>query len=367
MSHDVQILIAGGGPAGAAAALVLARRGRRVLLAEGAAPDPFRIGEAVPPAARPLLRDLGVLDRFLADGHLPCYGNVSVWGNEQPSTTDFIFDPNGHGWHVDRTRFDATLRHAARDAGAQLLPGTRAAEVARDSDAWRVTLTDGAGCTEERRCDWLIDATGSRASLARRAGATRLRDDTLIAVYARFRAMTDTDRDSRTVVESGPDGWWYTALIPSGERVVAFLTDADLIDRSSVRSTDGFVKLLRESRYIRGLLTTHQYEMISLSHSIGAQTGWLDPVAGAGWTAVGDAAISFDPLSSQGILTALFTGLRAGLAVDRALTGDSGGIEEYRHRVAEIHETYRRRRNAYYSAERRWPDRPFWRRRMTAS
>lgn len=58
----------------------------------------------------------------MADGPHPCYSNVSVWGTDEPVVRDFIFDPNGHGWHVDRVQFDGTLLHAARDAGAERLP-----------------------------------------------------------------------------------------------------------------------------------------------------------------------------------------------------------------------------------------------------
>ncbi len=54
MSLHIEVLVAGGGPAGAAAALVLARLGRRVLVADGARSDEPHIGEAVPPAVRPV-------------------------------------------------------------------------------------------------------------------------------------------------------------------------------------------------------------------------------------------------------------------------------------------------------------------------
>jgi flavin-dependent dehydrogenase len=361
MSHNVEVVVAGGGPGGAAAALVLARRGRRVLLAEG---DEFRIGEAVPPAVRPLLRDLGVIDRFLADAHLPCYGNVAVWGRDEPTETDFIFDLNGHGWHLDRARFDVTLRDAARDTGAEVLVGTRLVEVVRDGAGWRVTLTSRGAGNEEVRCGWLIDATGRRAAVARRVGAARLRDDALVAFHARFRSAARSDQDSRTVVESDPDGWWYAALIPSGERVVAFLTDADLVDRAALLSQTGFAERLESSQYVRGLLLAHGYEMVGPLRGADAGTARLDRVAGAGWAAVGDAAVSFDPLSSQGIMTALFTGLRAGQAIDRALAGDPTELDGYVRRVDEIDSAYRRRRIAYYAVEVRWLDRIFWRRRL---
>ena len=367
MTDDLPIVVVGGGPAGASATLALVRCGRRVVLAGGVVGDEFRVGEAIPPATRPLLRDLGVLDRFLADGHLPCYGNVSVWGDDKPVTTDFIFDPNGHGWHLDRVRFDATLQVAAREAGAEVFPTARLVEAVRESTGWRVTLTPGDGQDQQIRCGWLIDATGRRSTVARRAGATRMREDSLVAFYARFRSEAGADCDSRTMIESGPEGWWYTALVPSGERVVAFLTDMDLVDRAAMLSPAGFTGRLETSRYVRSILSAHRYEASGSPRGTDAGTAWLDCIAGSDWVAVGDAAVSFDPLSSQGIMTALFTGLRAGQAIDRVMGGDAAALDEYVRRVDAIRSAYRRNRAAYYAAENRWSDRPFWHRRHQAA
>ena len=248
-----------------------------------------------------------------------------------------------------------------------MLCAARLAGAVRDGAGWRVTLNAGEAGDEELRCDWLIDATGRRAAVARRVGAVRLRDDVLVAFYARFRATGGADRDSRTAVESAPDGWWYTALVPSGERVVAFLTDADLVDHAEMLSTAGFAERLGASWYIRGVLAAHGYEAVGPLRGADASTARLDPVADVGWVAVGDAAVSFDPLSSQGILTALFTGLRAGQAVHHALAGDPAELDGYVRRVDEIDRAYRRHREACYAAESRWLDRPFWRRRLGAS
>ena len=357
------VIVAGGGPAGAAAALVLARVGRRVLLATGAAGDEFRVGESLPPVARPLLRDLGVLDRFLAEGHAPCYGNVSVWGGADPVSTDFIFDPNGHGWHLDRIRFDRMLREAARDAGAIVIASIRLAGMTRNGGGWQVALSGTTGASEEVSCRWLVDATGRAAHVARQAGEVRIRDDALIAFYCRFRqvAGTQADRDSRTAVEAGPDGWWYTARVPSGERVVAFFTDVDLVDKPTMLTREGFATSLLGSRYMRDLLSG--YTVIGRPRGVDAGTGHLDAPLGDRWVAVGDAALSFDPLSSQGLVNALFTGLTAGRAVDRALDQDPVGLADYRSRLAGIERAYRRNREIYYAAEQRWADRPFWRRR----
>lgn len=99
------VVVAGGGPAGCAAALVLARAGRTVLLAD-AGTGPPKVGETLVPAGRVLLGDLGVADRVLGSGHLPCYGSLSAWGSADLHAVDFINDPYGHGWHLDRRLFD---------------------------------------------------------------------------------------------------------------------------------------------------------------------------------------------------------------------------------------------------------------------
>ena len=359
-SYDV--VIAGGGPAGSAAALVLARAGRRVLLADDSAPGAFRIGEGLAPAARRILRELGVLERVAADGHLPCPGNTSAWGSPELASTDFIFNPDGPGWHLDRARFDASLRAAAREAGAVVREGVRMAGAERAGGGWRVSLAEGeAAC-----CAWLVDATGRRAALARRHGAARVQDDALVAFFARFRAPdASADRDARTMVEAAPDGWWYTARVPEGRRVVAFLTDGDLADRALLEPAE-FARRLTGTEHVVDALAAHGYAFEERPRGADAGSARLDRVAGDGWLAAGDAAVSFDPLSSQGILTALYTGMRAGEAVAAHLAGDAGALDAYAARLEEVYATYLQNRLEFYGYEARWADHPFWARRRPA-
>ena len=49
-----------------------------------------RIGEALPPAAQRLLADMGLLNEFMAESHLPCLGNRAIWGHATPSEADFL-------------------------------------------------------------------------------------------------------------------------------------------------------------------------------------------------------------------------------------------------------------------------------------
>ena len=63
----------------------------------------------------------------------------------------------------------------------------------------------------------------------------------------------------------------------------------------------------------------------------------------------------------------LETGSRAGLAIDHALAGDAEPLADYARAVGRIGSAYREGLAACYAAERRWPGRPFWRRRLTIS
>ncbi|WP_051966410.1 LodA/GoxA family CTQ-dependent oxidase [Kitasatospora mediocidica] len=83
---------------------------------------------------------------------------------------------------------------------------------------------------------------------------------------------------------------------------------------------------------------------------------------GDGWLAVGDAATAFDPISSQGILTALHTGLTGALALHAHLTGDPTALPSYR---TTLQPSSPPTTATTYTAEPRWPTHPFWSRRHT--
>lgn len=352
MSCDV--IVAGAGPAGAVAALVLARRGRRVTVVDDVDPAAPTVGESLPGAARPLLRDLGLLDRVEAGPHLRSAGNVSAWGSNDLLSSDAIGSPHGPGWHLDRPRFDRDLRAAAREAGAVLRPG-RVRGASRTAGGWRVELR--AVGEEPLHARWLIDATGRHAALARSAGARRVRDAPLAALYAWVAAGPE---DTRTLVEAASDGWWYTARLPDETRIAALHVDAEEA-AGIVRAEGAWAERLERTVHVRKLVDASASEAVpAATDAAGAR---LDRFHGDGWLAVGDAALSFDPLSSQGLFDALYTGLRGAEAADAALAGDRSPVHAYGERLESVRAAYLRHHHAYYAQERRWPERPFWARR----
>ncbi|WP_369688936.1 tryptophan 7-halogenase [Streptomyces sp. Wb2n-11] len=91
-----------------------------------------------------------------------------------------------------------------------------------------------------------------------------------------------------------------------------------------------------------------------------AHSARLDRAWGDGWIAAGDAAAAFDPLSSQGILTALTTGLAAAQALDAHLRGDPATLTRY---GQQVDAAYLHNHRIAYRQETRWAGHPFWARR----
>ncbi len=105
--------------------------------------------------------------------------------------------------------------------------------------------------------------------------------------------------NNATLVEAVRDGWWYSALLPNGEVVVAFMTDADIYGRVSKYSRYFWNQQLQRTKHTKTHLNAGV--PVSVSQIVSANSSRLDKTAGKNWLAVGDAAMAFDPLSSQEI------------------------------------------------------------------
>lgn len=353
------VLVLGAGPAGAIAALNLAPSHRVVLIDRRTAP-PARIGESLPPAARALLSAMGLWDAFLTEDHAPCHGNRAAWGSPALTETDFLRDLDGSGWHLDRGRFEAWLRRVAVARGAALVCPATLRAVTRSPEGWRVAL-DGPRGVVELQARALIDASGRAARLARQLGARRVLDDHLVCGWVH---VPDGGRGAGfTHVIAEPDGWWYTAPLPGGRRVLAFHTDADLPAVRDARAPEALRARAARVDALAALLPATGDDRVLAGGITAAHGATLIPPAGDGWAATGDAALAFDPLSSQGLLNCLFTGLAVAEAMSRSLDGARDALPGYVDTLAGIRDAYAAHVKRWYGEEQRWQARPFWRRR----
>jgi flavin-dependent dehydrogenase len=321
----MRVAIVGAGPAGCAAAIELCRLGAAVLLLSDGRDG---IGEQMPPEARPLLQRLRLLP---LDGHVDCVGVRAAWRTEILSHQDFVFHPFGKGWLLDRRAFGAQLCQRAVEAGAVLRQPGRLVALAQHRE-WRLRL---AG--DEVACDWIIDASGRRAEVARRLGIRRRRFDRQFAVVGWLHTEA-ADEDATLTVESGHGGWWYTGRLPNRRRVAAWLT----ADRPA---RDGWEERLRATRHVAPLVRDYRLHGPLVVRP--AESSMLERTYGRGWIAIGDAAASYDPIASRGLVAALESGLTAAPLV----SASAESLAEYHRVLAERFRRYVRERHRLYGQE----------------
>jgi flavin-dependent dehydrogenase len=363
VSH-VDIAIIGGGPAGAAAALTFLRyTSQRVAVVEKSDYSQVRVGETVPPSIQPLLGYIDVWEAFQSAGHLRAFGNSAAWGSTSLVSRSFMLTGRGDGWHLDRARFDRSLIDAVAERGGTVLRETQVSECEREGDeGWRLQLRSKEGAASDLRARFVIDASGHNAVLARATGAQVQVYDQLVGIVGFF-DLTDGDaaRTHNTLIETCPDGWWYWALLPGGQMVATFMTDADMMREQGLNQAETWLARLGATQHIAPQLAGARVRP-SL-HVRPAYSRLLNPAGGHGWIAAGDAAASFDPLASMGIGHAITSGIHAARAAHDQLTDDGGLLVQYREHMVRNYDQYLQLREQFYQVEQRWADQPFWARR----
>ncbi|MDJ0630704.1 MAG: FAD-dependent monooxygenase [Rhodobacter sp.] len=361
--YDVVIL--GGGPAGFAAALSLrSSPDLRILVVEAQAPGQQRIGESCPPDVMVPLARLGLAAEFKDAGHAPCPGFASSWGRPGVGYNDFIVNPLGPGWRLDRKAFDRMLAEAATARGVDVAWRTRFRGVepaAEPGLGHRLHFARTGPATCSIDAAFVIDATGSQAHFARALGIARQIDDKLFA-RVRFARIAAGDLETEQVMlEATPQGWWYAAALPGNGVVAMMVGEADAV-RALGRSDAGYDRILNATSFVGPALATLRLDCMSY-RTLPIRSGILGRLEGTDWLAVGDAAASYDPVMAQGIYKALTDGIAGGQAIAAHLEGRGSMDGSYAQRIRDRYRAYLQSRAHLYGLEQRWPESPFWRNR----
>jgi flavin-dependent dehydrogenase len=362
--YDVAVV--GAGPAGSATARRLARLGCRVVLLERTRFETLRVGESLAPASQALLIELGVWSQFMAISPLASFGTRSLWGSAEALDHSHLMTPYGCGWHVDRGAFDRMLAQSAVAANAELWLGARVMRCMPTGDGgWALQVVRTDAPSSQPPCELhaavVVDAAGRGSCLARWFGARRAVFDRLVGAAARF-AHSGAANEGYTLVEAGIDGWWYSAPYARDRMVAMLMTDGDLAMQADLRTRDGWWQALQRAHVTYQRMKSgeplRQPQMVSaISQRL------IRSELSAPWIAVGDAALSVDPISGSGVIRALKTAEAGARAVLAVLDGDKHAIAEYESERHDECTRYLQERAAYYGFERRWERSEFWRRR----
>jgi len=304
-SREFDAIIVGARAAGAATAMLLARRGLRVLALERAqyGSDTLSTHALMRPAVLQLHR-WGLLDRVRAAGTPPVrrvtfrYPDENVVVDLPPSDgVDALFAPR-------RTVLDRILVDAARESGARVAFGIAVESLQRDS-AGRVTgvlARDASGHSFSLRAQIVIGADGIRSIVARQAGAEVTRSSKVEgAVLFGYFAGAETSG-----YEWGYSPGMSAGFIPTNNgEVCVFVGCATSRFRDEVQPDlhRGFHGILervspdmarriafaRQTGHFRGFAST---------------SGFYRRAFGPGWALVGDAGLFRDPITTHGITDA---------------------------------------------------------------
>ncbi|HKG79797.1 MAG TPA: FAD-dependent monooxygenase, partial [Pyrinomonadaceae bacterium] len=149
------VVIVGGGPAGAAVGLALARSGVSPIVLESQSSPRLKVGECLPPNINPLLDHFGLTERLRERGNLTSPGNQFVWGSDSLEERNFIFGTAGDGWRLDRQAFEEELMCAAIEEGARWRSGRRLVTCSREKRGRLELLVTGPRGTETYQADFV--------------------------------------------------------------------------------------------------------------------------------------------------------------------------------------------------------------------
>jgi halogenation protein CepH len=361
MGHveEFPVVVAGGGPAGATAAALIARRGHRVLLLEKQQFPRYQIGESLlPSTVHGICRMLGVSENLATAGFKLKRGGTFKWGlNPEPWQFSFALsprlpDPTSFAYQVERSRFDAILLEAARSAGAEVRHGWQADSViSEDARVRGLRCTDPAGRRRTIHARHVIDASGNTSRIHGQAGGKRVYSDFFrnLAVFGYWAGggrMPAPD-DGNIFCVAVDEGWlWYIPLRDDLTSVGAVVSPDS---RRAVQedAEDAWLRVIGSSCEISELLagvpraTEPPYDQVRVRKDY---SYWHERFWTPGLVLVGDAACFVDPVLSSGVHLATYSALLASRAINSSLAGD---IPEDR-AFAEFETRYRREYGLFY-------------------
>jgi flavin-dependent dehydrogenase len=354
------VCVVGGGPAGTTTAQQIASLGFDVCLIEREAFPKPRIGASLPSSILPLLEVIGVRDRVENAGFLRPERIVVWWSTPDPVIGP---SPGPPGFHVARDELDELLVRNAEARGVLVLRPARATLPQRRADGgWQVKFHH-AGNLKEVIASFIVDATGTRPLLPGR----RVRVSApLLSLYAHWQSVDRKETEGR--VEAGENEWLWWAPLGGGKSVAAVFLDPKRLSGMRRVEIDSLYRDL-----LRGFKLFREDQAGRIRGGVkacDASSRYTAPAAGPDFVRIGDANLTLDPMSSQGVLNAIASGIQAAVVINtlaRHSAHAKDAIDFFQARQMERVLQYAGKSAAFYQERAAVCDRPFWRQRAASA
>lgn len=336
VSSDPDVIVIGGGPAGATASTLIAQQGYRVELFERERFPRYHIGESLIPETYWVLERLNMLPKLQASHFVKKYSVQFVNANGKQSAPFYFWDNKPHEcsqtWQVERSELDQMMLNNAHEHGVNAHEGVRVRDVLMEGDrATGVTIQQEDGTTRDVHAKVVVDASGQTGLLMNKF-KLRIWDPVLNkgAIWTYWKgAFRDTGKNegATSVLQlNNREGWfWYIPLHDDRVSVGVVAPFNYLFDgRGSHEQTyneeldrcEAVKQRIAGAERVKGYFATRDYSYR------------CEKVAGNGWVMIGDAFGFLDPLYSSGVLLALKSGqLAADAIVEGLASGDTSAAQ----------------------------------------
>ena len=334
-SQQRDVVIIGGGPAGATAAALLSMHGRDVLVLEKETFPRYKLGESLIPFNYFPLKRIGMLEK-LADAPFVNKHSVQFVRDTGEVSRPFYFDqhmdhPCSSTWQVERSQFDQLMLDNAREKGADVREGVRVKDLLHDDEQVAGVRT---ATGEEIHARIVIDASGrdslSISRLNWRMPDRRLRKIAIWSYYQGGKRGEGRDEGATTVAYVGGKNWFWHIPLQNDIASVGLVGDKAYLFRDGRDLETVFNREVRNNAWVTEHLTgSKRVEDLQVTSDFSYRSRFC---ATDGLVLIGDAFAFLDPVFSSGMYFAVYSGELAGDAVHAALTANdvsAGRFEAY--------------------------------------
>lgn len=325
--------------------------GFRTCLIEARGPLRPVVGEALPVTALRLLHELGLGAAVAERYALRCDEIVQRWGDD-----DVTVRPTS-AVMIDRGRFDPALIGIAAEAGVDVMCPARLRRKDETPEGWNLDVETGAGLVRVA-ARFLVDARGRRVADSRPLGPAT------VALCARWRGV-GLAAQPQLRIEAANDAWLWGAPLADGSLVVQIFQRAvDCAGLTPASRAVRYCAILRGSKLFSGCDAGVLIDPVRARDATSRMA--LAPVTPT-MIRIGDLCVAMDPLSSQGVQSAIRSALQGSVVANTILCGGDreAAIEFYRHATQAIAARHRDTSAAFYAEVGRKAS-PFWHERVAA-
>jgi flavin-dependent dehydrogenase len=330
-------IVIGAGPAGSAAAAMLAEQGLRVVMLEREKFPRYHIGESLIPFTTLPLKRLGLLDKMRQSEFVKKH-SVQFVSPSGKASQPFYFATRyeaeiAQTWQVLRSEFDQMLMEHARAKGALVLEETTVKELLQeDGRTVGIKAQDRFGSMLEFRAHMTLDCSGREAFVPTRLN-WRVREPKLnkVAVWTYYRgAQRDPGIDAgATTVAFVPEKGWFWYIPQHRDMVsVGVVAEGKYLTRDGVREPkDIFEREVGQNLWIKEHLACGTQ---TGPHYLTSEFSWRSRYCAAdGLLLAGDSFGFLDPVFSSGVMLALKSGVLAADAIRAAFEAQDFSAERF--------------------------------------